>query len=155
WSLSVYGPLSHPCRGRGPAVARQPCEAKMRTTCLRLGCTALFFVVTPGAVVAGAAPLRDDPAATRKVEELLREFTLAEKVGQMTQADLAALKDKSDIQTYALGSVLSGGDSEPPDVSPRGWAEAYNECQSWALKTRLKIPLIYGIDAVHGHNNVD
>jgi beta-glucosidase len=112
-------------------------------------------VVTPGAVVAGAAPPRDDPATARKVEELLRELTLAEKVGQMTQADLAALKDKSDIQTYALGSVLSGGDSEPPDVSPRGWVEAYNECQSWALKTRLKIPLIYGIDAVHGHNNVD
>jgi beta-glucosidase len=127
----------------------------MRTICLRVGWTALFSVVTPWGVVDGSEPARDDRAVTRKVEELLQSMTLAEKVGQMTQADLAGLKDRSDIRTYALGSVVSGGDSDPPDISPRGWAEAFNDCQSWALKTRLKVPLIYGIDAVHGHNNVD
>jgi beta-glucosidase len=73
----------------------------------------------------------------------------------MAQADLAAVKDKSEIQTYGLGSILSGGDSDPPDISPQGWRKAVEECQSWALKTRLKIPLLYGIDAVHGHNNVN
>ena len=82
-------------------------------------------------------------------------MTLDEKIGQMTQADLKAIKDKADISRYALGSVLSGGDSDPDDITAQGWARTHDELQSWALKSRLKIPLIYGIDAVHGHNNVD
>jgi beta-glucosidase len=62
----------------------------------------------------------------------------------------------ADIQRYFLGSVLSGGGSDPsPDNSAGSWLKLSSEVQSWALKTRLKIPLIYGIDAVHGHNNVD
>jgi beta-glucosidase len=51
--------------------------------------------------------------------------------------------------------MLSGGDSKPPgENNPQNWLNMVNEMQSWALKTRLKIPLIYGIDAVHGHNDV-
>src|SRR5260221_8364268 len=62
----------------------------------------------------------------------------------------------ADIQRYFLGSVLSGGGSDPsPDNSAGSWLKLSSEVQSWALKTRLKIPLVYGIDAVHGHNNVD
>jgi beta-glucosidase len=90
-----------------------------------------------------------------KVEDLLGSMTLAEKIGQMTQVDTSALRDKADIQKYFLGSVLSGADSEPPDITAKGWASLHDECQSWALKTHLRIPLLYGIDAVHGHNNVD
>jgi beta-glucosidase len=127
----------------------------MRAICLMVGWMAMLWIVPPEGVMAEDGAPKDSPATTRRVEELLRSMTLAEKVGQMTQADLASLKDKSDIRTYALGSVVSGGDSDPPDNSPRGWARAYDECQSWALKTRLQVPLIYGIDAVHGHNNVD
>src|SRR5450759_1590437 len=66
-----------------------------------------------------------------------------------------ALKDKADIQKYFLGSMLSGGGSDPIDNRPQTWLQAVNEYQSWALKTRLKIPLLYGVDAVHGHNNID
>lgn len=90
-----------------------------------------------------------------RVEALLRQMTLAEKIGQMTQVDSAALADKSHIQKYALGSVLSGGGSDPADNSPQSWLKLVEECQSWAKQTRLKIPLLYGVDAVHGHNNVD
>jgi beta-glucosidase len=90
-----------------------------------------------------------------KVEALLKEMTLDEKIGQMTQVDTDALEDKSHIQKYFLGSVLSGGGSDPANNSPQGWLSLANECQSWAQKTRLKIPLLYGVDAVHGHNNVD
>jgi beta-glucosidase len=97
----------------------------------------------------------DDAAAAAKAEELLRAMTLDEKIGQMTQADLHAVKDRADIAKYALGSMLSGGNSDPEDITPQGWAKTHDELQSWALKSRLKIPLIYGIDAVHGHNNVD
>jgi beta-glucosidase len=49
---------------------------------------------------------------------------------------------------------LSGGNSDPPNNSPQSWLKLAEECRSWARKTRLQIPLLYGIDAVHGHNNV-
>ena len=56
---------------------------------------------------------------------------------------------------YDAGSVLSGGGSGPgPQASPEAWASMVNEMQRNALSTRLGIPMIYGIDAVHGHNNV-
>jgi len=89
-----------------------------------------------------------------RVETLLKQMTLAEKIGQMTQVDSNALKDKSDIQKYGLGSVLSGGSSDPVDNSAQSWLRLAQECQAWAGKTRLQIPLLYGVDAVHGHNNV-
>jgi beta-glucosidase len=94
------------------------------------------------------------PKVEQQVEKLLSQMTLAEKIGQMTQVDTEALKDKSHIQKYALGSVLSGGGSDPSTNTPQGWLKLSQECQSWAGKTRLKIPLLYGVDAVHGHNNV-
>ncbi len=99
--------------------------------------------------------LIDDVSIDAKIESLLKAMTIDEKIGQMTQIDLGALKDKSHIQQYFIGSMLSGGDSDPPDNSPQTWAKTYDELQSWALKTRLKIPLLYGVDAVHGHNNVE
>jgi beta-glucosidase len=81
-------------------------------------------------------------------------MTLDEKIGQMTQAERGALQQESDIRDYVLGSLLSGGGSAPADNSPAGWANMYDRYQAYALQTRLRIPLIYGIDAVHGHNNV-
>ena len=88
------------------------------------------------------------------VQELLQKMTLDEKVGQMTQVDKRMLDSESDIATYYLGSILSGGGSVPKDNTPKGWVNMINSYQEQALSTRLKIPLIYGIDAVHGHNNV-
>jgi len=85
-------------------------------------------------------------------EELVSKMTLAEKVGQMTQAERGNLM-KGDIEKYFLGSVLSGGGSTPPDNTPKGWLKMVNGFVEESLKTRLKIPLVYGIDAVHGHNN--
>jgi beta-glucosidase len=83
-------------------------------------------------------------------------MTLDEKIGQMVQVDSSALADKSNVQKYALGSVLSGGDSDPAHGNTaRDWAEFVAGFQKYALQTRLKIPLLYGIDAVHGHNNID
>ncbi len=111
-----------------------------------------------GAVAITAATANaddDDAAAAAKTDELLKAMTLDEKIGQMTQADLKAVHDRADVARYSLGSVLSGGDSDPEDITAQGWAKTHDDLQSWALKSRMKIPLIYGIDAVHGHNNVD
>jgi beta-glucosidase len=89
-----------------------------------------------------------------QVQALLSQMTLDEKVGQMTQADLSYLKDPTDVQRYFLGSVLSGGNSDPKTNSLEDWTDMYDGFQAQAMKTRLKIPILYGVDAVHGHSNV-
>jgi beta-glucosidase len=104
----------------------------------------------------GVVPYLDPklPVESR-VKDLLGRMTLDEKIGQMVQADLNCVHDRTDIQKYGFGSMLSGGDSKPQgENNPETWLKTCNDLQSWALKTRLKIPLIYGIDAVHGHNDV-
>jgi beta-glucosidase len=100
----------------------------------------------------GPRPLASyDPQA----RELLSQMTLEEKVGQMTQAEQDALKEPSDVQTYFLGSLLSGGSSDPKaGNSLQAWTDLYDRVQTLSLKTRLAVPLLYGIDAVHGHSNV-
>jgi beta-glucosidase len=116
-----------------------------------------------GALLAGCnlfllpSPVSAQPAADfdGQVAALVGQMSLDEKIGQMTQADSQALADKSDVKKYFLGSILSGGGHGPDDLSAEGWLKSVDSFSSWALKTRLEIPLIYGIDAVHGHNNVD
>ncbi len=88
------------------------------------------------------------------VDSLISKMTLEEKLGQMTQVDRQFLNDISDISKYGFGSLLSGGGSTPEVNEPKAWAEMYDSYQKEALKSRLQIPLLYGIDAVHGHNNV-
>jgi hypothetical protein len=85
---------------------------------------------------------------------LLAKMSLDEKIGQMTQADQQFLKDARDIETCYLGSLLNGGDSDPKTNSLQDWTDMYDRYQSQTLKTRLAIPLLYGVDAVHGHSNV-
>lgn len=90
----------------------------------------------------------------KRVADLLSRMTVSEKVGQMTQAERNALRSRSDIASYALGSLLSGGGSVPTPNTPAAWAAMIDTFQRNAQATRLQIPLIYGVDAVHGHNNV-
>lgn len=86
---------------------------------------------------------------------LVAQMTLEEKAGQMAQAEVTSLPDWSDIRTLALGSLLNGGDADPPDGNgPEQWARLYERAQQEALNSRLGIPLLYGVDAVHGHSNV-
>jgi beta-glucosidase len=116
--------------------------------------TLLGILLVP--MLAGSVFAQHDSAENdRRVESLLSQMTLDEKIGQMTQVDVNALKEKADIQKYFLGSILNGGGGGPANNVPQNWLQVVNEYQSLALKTRLKIPLIYGVDAVHGHNNVN
>jgi beta-glucosidase len=95
------------------------------------------------------------PVAAR-VSDLMSRMTLDEKIGQMTQAERAAVADDpSNITTWQLGSVLSGGGSTPAQNTPKAWADMIDQFQAAALQTRLQIPLMYGIDSVHGHGNLD
>ncbi|KAH7666318.1 beta-glucosidase protein [Dioscorea alata] len=89
-----------------------------------------------------------------RINDLLGRMTLAEKIGQMTQIERENATAEV-INKYFIGSVLSGGGSVPsPQASVETWVNMVNEMQKGAMSTRLGIPMIYGIDAVHGHNNV-
>ena len=90
---------------------------------------------------------------SERVLSLIKEMTLEEKLGQMTQIEKNSIPPE-DVKTYMLGSVLSGGGANPVPNTPVLWREMVESYQKAALDTRLGIPLIYGSDAVHGHNNV-
>ncbi|MFI7383834.1 glycoside hydrolase family 3 protein [Streptomyces sp. NPDC049813] len=120
--------------------------------------------------VTGAKPPAENPQAVidahglpyldaklpvkKRVADLVSRMSLDEKIGQMTQAERNALKSPADIAGHALGSLLSGGGSVPTPNTPEAWAKMIDGYQLRAQATRFQIPLIYGVDAVHGHNNV-
>ncbi len=93
------------------------------------------------------------PVAER-VKDLLGRMTLDEKIGQITLVEKGSM-NIADVGPLGIGGVLSGGGGFPKgDNTPQGWAAMVDGFQKEALQTRLGIPIIYGVDAVHGHNNL-
>lgn len=89
-----------------------------------------------------------------RIKDLMDRMTLAEKIGQMTQLDRQNVTAEI-MRDYSIGSLLSGGGSVPRlRANPQDWINMVNDFQNGSLSSRLGIPMIYGIDAVHGHNNV-
>ncbi|XP_027925362.1 uncharacterized protein LOC114182651 [Vigna unguiculata] len=89
-----------------------------------------------------------------RIKDLMDRMTLEEKIGQMTQIERKVASAEI-MKNYYIGSVLSGGGSVPkPQASAEDWMNMVNDLQKGSLSTRLEIPMIYGIDAVHGNNNV-
>src|ERR1035437_5002977 len=115
-----------------------------------------------GPVASGSAGLSKSPwlDATKTVDQrvslLLAQMTLDEKIGQMTQIEIGALqRDPTPVATAFLGSVLSGGDANPQGANDAAnWYSMVGGMQSQALTTRLAIPMLYGVDAVHGDAHV-
>jgi beta-glucosidase len=85
--------------------------------------------------------------------DLVASMTLAEKVGQMTQVELGSIMP-DDVAAWSIGSVLSGGGGNPGDGSAADWREGVDSFVAGSRRSRLGIPILYGTDAVHGHNNV-
>src|SRR3954469_13315204 len=141
---------------------RTPVVALGTAAVLSLGLTALqsshatASVPVAAAHTTGKALYRDASRPIgQRVTNLLRRMTLDEKIGQMTQAERASVDaDTSKITSDHLGSLLSGGGSVPSPNRPRAWANMVDRYQTAALQTRLHIPLIYGIDTVHGDGNM-
>ncbi|PIA54392.1 hypothetical protein AQUCO_00900735v1 [Aquilegia coerulea] len=89
-----------------------------------------------------------------RVKDLLSRMTLKEKLGQMTQIE-RTVASPFVLENLSIGSILNGGGSVPMEqASPSDWADMIDSFQTCALKSRLQIPIVYGTDAVHGHNNV-
>ncbi|KAK3027359.1 hypothetical protein RJ639_040958, partial [Escallonia herrerae] len=89
-----------------------------------------------------------------RINDLMARMTLEEKIGQMTQIDRVSATPEI-LKEYSIGSLLSGGGSVPlPHATAEDWINMVNGFQNASLSSRLGIPMIYGIDAVHGHNNV-
>lgn len=121
--------------------------------CRLVSCSILLLVGLTVVIEPRGAVANPNIDADKKVDALLSQMTLDEKIGQMTQADLKALKSPDDVRQYALGSVLAGGDSNPTNNLPDQWLKICNGLEAEAMQTRLHIPILFGIDAVHGHNN--
>lgn len=105
---------------------------------------------SPATLPAAGPPAASATGTDPRVAALLSQMTLAEKIGQMTQVEKGSISPR-DVTRYFIGSVLSGGGGSPASNTPADWLAMVSDYQQAALETRLGIPLLYGIDAVHGH----
>lgn len=111
--------------------------------------------------LATSSPVSQSTAATQdpgqsikaRVDDLIQRMTLEEKIGQMTQVEKNSIQP-GDITRYYIGSILSGGGGYPSENTAEAWAAMVDKFQQEALATRLAIPMIYGVDAIHGHANL-
>ena len=100
-----------------------------------------------------------DAATERRIGALIARMTLEQKVGQLVQADIGSIKP-SDLREYPLGSILAGGNSGPGGnerATAAAWNRLVREFRSASIADRkdgVAIPIIFGVDAVHGHNNI-
>jgi len=106
------------------------------------------------------SPIKPDPQLEARITALIRKMSVAEKVGQVVQADIASIAS-DDLKTYRLGSILAGGSSDPGgqyNAPAQAWLQLADDFYAASMDTAggkyNAIPVIFGIDAVHGHNNV-
>ncbi len=97
-----------------------------------------------------------DAKTERRITALLGRMTVEQKVGQMIQADISAVTP-ADLATYPLGSILAGGDSGPygdERADAAKWQRMVTEFRDASKKSGAGIPILFGVDAVHGHSNL-
>ncbi|MCA9384362.1 MAG: glycoside hydrolase family 3 protein [Candidatus Magasanikbacteria bacterium] len=89
-----------------------------------------------------------------RTDDLLSRMTTTEKIGQLALVEKNSIHNPEDIARYGLGALLSGAGAKPESNTAEGWFQMVKDFQEQATKTRLSIPLFYGVDAIHGHTNV-
>ena len=97
-----------------------------------------------------------DAALEKRVDDLLKRMTIEQKVGQVIQPSITTITP-ADVRTYGFGSVLNGGGGWPGDVrkaAPKDWLALADAFYEASMDTPLQIPVMWGVDAVHGHNNI-
>ncbi len=116
-------------------------------------------IATPALWPAVKNPVAVDPAIEARIKDLLSRMSLEQKVGQVIQADLGSVTPE-DVYTYHLGSVLNGGNSAPGGkqwAPPAEWLAEADKFYNASIRPNGNLPIIpitWGSDAVHGHNNV-
>jgi beta-glucosidase len=145
-------------------------SALAMTTAFLLAGTATMVVAQPADTGAASVhpdlwPAAKSPAAItdaateKRIDTLLKKMTVEQKVGQLIQGDISTITPK-DLETYPLGSILAGGNSGPNGnerSSAADWAKLVGEFRAVSMKPQangVAIPIVFGVDAVHGHNNV-
>ncbi|WP_231725990.1 MULTISPECIES: glycoside hydrolase family 3 protein [unclassified Sphingomonas] len=114
-------------------------------------------VADPGKWPRAASPATiTTPATEAEIDRLIARMTLRQKVGQLIQADIASITP-ADLAEYPLGSILAGGNSGPfgdERASPAKWAELVAAFRDASRKAGAGVPILFGVDAVHGHSNL-
>src|SRR5690242_16733428 len=163
---------------RRRSVRRTAFSAALAAVAMAIGLTTAAVSGQPAAATGRPAYLNSHRSGEDRVNDLLDRMTLAEKIGQMVQIEVTQVTDTSNACTSTggfnlpnpvceqkifvtnnVGSILAGGTDIPPDTTGQGgtgntgldWASEYNTMQSYAIShSRLHIPVIFGVDAVHG-----
>ncbi|MCC4233333.1 exo 1,3/1,4-beta-D-glucan glucohydrolase [Sphingobium soli] len=97
-----------------------------------------------------------DPATEKAIDALLARMTIEQKVGQVVQGDISSVTP-ADLARYPLGSILAGGNSGPygdERADAATWARMVNDYRAASMKAGVGVPILFGVDAVHGHSNV-
>jgi beta-glucosidase len=97
-----------------------------------------------------------DAKTEREISALVANMTIEQKVGQLIQADISAVKPQ-DLTEYPLGSILAGGNSGPygdERASATKWGQLVAEFREVSRRSGAGIPILFGVDAVHGHSNL-
>ena len=143
------------------AIGLAACDRSSETASVPAGATA----ASPSAVIHPEIwpqlppPAFDDSNVTARLDELLKSLSVEEKVGQIIQADIGGVTP-DDVRKYRLGSVLNGGNSGPygDDLAPaKAWLSLADEFYAASMDAsggKHAIPVIWGVDAVHGNNNI-
>lgn len=128
----------------------------MKTFFRQAVAAALVLLFSSPMMAQNATPPYKDPTQSVdvRVDDLLGRMSLDEKLGQMTLVEKNGIRVE-DISGMYIGGLLSGGGESPTINMPQQWSAMVHHFQEEALKTPLGIPIIYGVDAVHGHNNVN
>ncbi len=120
-------------------------------------CAVLFLAYTGHPLFRFGSDMRYRDAklpVEARIESLLSQMTLAEKIGQMALVEKNSVHDSNDIAHYGLGGMLSGGGAKPENNTPQGWLAMVRGYEDASRRSRLGIPVLYGIDAIHGNSNV-
>jgi beta-glucosidase len=156
----MTGIPASPALGR---VVRLVIAAALALATVTIGTTAATAQPRLPTYRSAAAPIGD------RVSDLIRRMTLEEKIGQMSVFNISGIQGDCEWSGGALnetcmkqilvdsriGNILSGGGASPPQNTPQAWAEMVNAIQKYAIdNSRLHLPISYGVDALHGHNNV-
>jgi len=138
--------------------APTPQRAPRSAAALLAGLLALVPAARGADAAAAPRPFAPDARQEAQIRDIVAHMTLAQKVGQMTQAEIRAITP-DEVRRYYVGSVLDGGGSWPGNdkhASLADWRALADALWDASTHTDMavQVPIIWGTDAVHGHNNV-